>query len=87
VIAVFQPYLLKARQIYYDARQFADDAKNSAKNTFGKQAADSSNGVNGSGGYNTYNNGGYNTGGAGTGINAGNATVLPPPGPIQNSVS
>lgn len=52
IIAVFQPYLLKARQIFYDAKQMAGDVKNSAKNTFGKNGA-----VNNSGG--TYSNNGY----------------------------
>jgi hypothetical protein len=36
IIAVFQPYLLKARQLYYDAKQLGSDVKNSAKATFGK---------------------------------------------------
>lgn len=36
IIAVFQPYLLKARQIYYDAKQLAGDVKNSANATFEK---------------------------------------------------
>ena len=36
IIAVFQPYLLKARQLYYDAKQIAGDVRNTAKNTFGK---------------------------------------------------
>jgi hypothetical protein len=35
-IAVFQPYLLKARELYFDARQMAGDVKNSAKSTFGR---------------------------------------------------
>src|SRR5882724_8583200 len=36
IIAVFQPYLLKARQLYYDAKQLSSDVKGSAKATFGK---------------------------------------------------
>ena len=28
IIAVFQPYLLKARQLFYDGRQLAGDIKN-----------------------------------------------------------
>lgn len=36
IIAVFQPYLLKARQIYFDAKQLGTDVKNSSKATFGK---------------------------------------------------
>jgi len=47
IIAVFQPYLLKARQIFYDAKQLAGDVKNSAKSTFGKNGNTSNNGVNG----------------------------------------
>lgn len=41
IIAVFQPYLLKARQIYYDAKQLSSDVKNSSKATFGKHNSDS----------------------------------------------
>jgi hypothetical protein len=52
IIAVFQPYLLKARQIFYDVKQMAGDVKNSAKNTFGKNGA-----VNNTGG--TYSNTSY----------------------------
>src|SRR5450631_2464880 len=36
VIAIFQPYLLKARQVYYDAKQLAGDVKNSSQAAFGK---------------------------------------------------
>src|SRR6266700_356882 len=32
IIAVFQPYLLKAREIYYDSKQLASDVKAAAKN-------------------------------------------------------
>jgi hypothetical protein len=49
VIAVFQPYLLKAREIFYDAKQLASDARNSAKSTFKKNKnrtdGDMSNGI------------------------------------------
>lgn len=34
-IAVFQPYLLKARQLFLDAKQLGQDVRNSAKNTLG----------------------------------------------------
>jgi hypothetical protein len=36
IIAVFQPYLLKARQLYYDAKQLGGDVKSASKSTFGK---------------------------------------------------
>jgi hypothetical protein len=50
IIAVFQPYLLKARQLYYDGKQLAGDVKNSANGVFGKNG--------GNGGYTSgsYNN-------------------------------
>src|SRR5882757_6345985 len=54
-IAVFQPYLLKARQLFYDAKQMAGDAKNSARSTFGKNG----NNVQ-SGSYDTSHNNQYN---------------------------
>lgn len=31
IVAVFQPYLLKARQLFYDAKQLAGDVKNASK--------------------------------------------------------
>src|SRR5258708_225420 len=52
IIAVFQPYLLKARQLFYDAKQLTGDVKNSAKNTFGKNGNNT--GV--AGGYTNNNN-------------------------------
>jgi hypothetical protein len=57
IIAVFQPYLLKARQLFYDAKQLSSDVKNSAKNTFGKNGNINNTGVNGS----TYTNNNGNT--------------------------
>ena len=39
VIAVFQPYLLKARQIFYDAKQLGTDVKNSSRAMFKKNGA------------------------------------------------
>lgn len=47
IIAVFQPYLLKARLIFYDAKQLAGEVKNSAKSTFGKNGNTTNNGLNG----------------------------------------
>jgi hypothetical protein len=38
IIAVFQPYLLKARQLYYDGKQLVGDVKNSAKNALGNNS-------------------------------------------------
>jgi len=58
IIAVFQPYLLKARQLFYDAKQLSSDVKNSAKTTFGKNGSINNTGVNG-GAY-TSNNGNTN---------------------------
>lgn len=56
IIAVFQPYLLKARQLYYEGKQLAGDVKNSANSTFGKNG--------------TLNNGGTNNGySSGSGYN------------------
>ena len=52
VIAVFQPYLLKARQLFFDAKQLASDVKNSSKSMFGKNGNNGNNNNN----YNTYNN-------------------------------
>lgn len=36
VIAVFQPYLLKARQLFFDAKQLTGEVKQNAKNQFSK---------------------------------------------------
>jgi len=49
-IAVFQPYLLKARQLFYDAKQMGADFKRDAKQTFGKDSGNSYNSNN------SYNN-------------------------------
>lgn len=57
-IAVFQPYLLKARQLFYDGKQLANDARNAAKQNFGNHGADSAGGYNN--GYNNNGNNGYN---------------------------
>ncbi len=56
VIAVFQPYLLKARQLFFDAKQLATDVKNSSKDAFGKNSNNNvaNNGANSS--YNQQNN-------------------------------
>jgi len=62
-IAVFQPYLLKARQLFYDAKQMAGDVKNYAKSTFGKNGNITNTGVAGpnySNG-NTIQSGSYDT--------------------------
>ena len=61
VIAVFQPYLLKARQLFYDAKQLAGEVKNASKTTFGKNGNIPNTGVNG-GTYTTNNSGQYNNG-------------------------
>lgn len=53
IIAVFQPYLLKARQIFYDAKQLGTDVKNSSKATFGKNGSNNSQ-------YNNTGNGQFN---------------------------
>ncbi|MDR3692999.1 hypothetical protein [Mucilaginibacter sp.] len=45
IIAVFQPYLLKARQIFYDGKQLAGNVKNAATNTLGKNGANNNTGV------------------------------------------
>jgi hypothetical protein len=63
VLAVFQPYLLKARQLFYDGKQLAGDVKNASKNTFGKKGTASSTANNGttySGQNNTNNDSAYN---------------------------
>jgi len=73
IIAVFQPYLLKTRQLFYDGKQLAGDMKSSAKNAFGNNAnnANSSSNSNGQGSYpandlnaasNNYNSSGQNSG-------------------------
>ncbi len=57
ILAVFQPYLLKARQLFYDAKQLASDARQSGKAVFSNQ--------NGNAAYNstaTYNNTQYPNG-------------------------
>jgi hypothetical protein len=63
-IAVFQPYLLKARQLYYDTRQTASDFKRDAKGVFHKDSAGNS-GYGNNSGYGTSsgysNNSGYNS--------------------------
>lgn len=65
VLAVFQPYLLKARQLFYDARQMAGDVKNASKSTFGKNSSGNNNSgtySNNNGTYsNTQNNSGYDS--------------------------
>ena len=43
IIAVFQPYLLKTRQLFYDGKQLAGDMKNSAKSAFGNNANSANN--------------------------------------------
>jgi len=60
VIAVFQPYLLKARQLFYDAKQLTGDVKNTAKTTFGK-SGNTNTGVTG-GMYPNNNNNSYSSG-------------------------
>jgi hypothetical protein len=55
VIAVFQPYLLKARQIFYDAKQLGTDAKNSSRAMFKKNGTGNQNGN----GYDTSQNVNY----------------------------
>ncbi len=59
-IAIFQPYLLKARQLFYDAKQLAGDVKNSSKAVLGKNGAVTNTGVTG-GGYANTSNSGYDT--------------------------
>ncbi|MBS1597032.1 MAG: hypothetical protein JST75_02320 [Bacteroidetes bacterium] len=68
-IAVFQPYLLKARQLFYDAKQMASDVKSSSNAVFGKNGNANNTGVNGgsysnngqySNGYDTSHNNQYN---------------------------
>ena len=84
-IAVFQPYLLKARQIYYDAKQTASDFKRDAKGVFHKDSANnagygnsgygSNSGSSGSSGYNgSSTNSGYGgySSSNGNGTNGGN---------------
>ena len=56
-IAIFQPYLLKARQIFYDAKQLAGDVKNSSKTAFGKNGTVTNTG----GVYTNTSNNGYDT--------------------------
>ena len=58
-IAVFQPYLLKARQLFYEAKQMASDTKSSSKTVFGKNGYATNTNVNG-GTYTNNNNGNYN---------------------------
>lgn len=87
VLALFQPYFLKARQLFYDAKQLGTDVKNSSKAAFGKNGTN--NGTNGNynggqytnaagdaqNGYNTSNtnyNQGNNNGGYNTGNTQGN---------------
>ena len=43
LIAVFQPYLLKARQLFVDGKQLASDVKASSKNAFGNNTASPNN--------------------------------------------
>src|SRR5882757_2092442 len=60
-IAVFQPYLLKARQLFYDAKQMGGDMKRDAKRVFGKDSS----GYNNGGSYSNNNSGSYNNNGGG----------------------
>lgn len=66
-IAVFQPYLLKARQLFYDAKQMGSDLKRDAKQTFGKDSSrtynNNSNSYNSGSSYNSNsnNNNSYNS--------------------------
>jgi len=58
LIAVFQPYLLKARQLFFDGKQLATDVKAASKNAFGNNTAN-----NNPAGYlnSTVNQGSYST--------------------------
>ena len=72
-IAVFQPYLLKARQLFYDVKQLKNEVKNAAKNTFDKNGNANTAAAGGANSGNYYsgssytdisknnNQGGYNT--------------------------
>ncbi len=81
-IAVFQPYLLKARQLFYDGKQLATDVKNAANSNFGKNGGNNGNyGSRDTSSYpNNYNsntgntgtNGNYNSGSSG--YNSSNAS-------------
>ncbi|MGZ3811092.1 MAG: hypothetical protein ACXVB0_17425 [Mucilaginibacter sp.] len=76
LIAVFQPYLLKARQLYYDGKQLAGDVKSASKNALGSNpnypnangytnAANSANASNNQGS-NLSNDGSYSTNNSGS---------------------
>ena len=47
ILAVFQPYLLKAREIYFNAKQLVGDTKKSVKSTFAKNNNNNSGSNNG----------------------------------------
>jgi hypothetical protein len=84
IIAVFQPYLLKARQLYYEGKQLAGDVKNSANSTFGKNGTLSNSGSNN--GYSSGSNYNQTTGYTdpssvnNTGYNNGSSTYPPASG-------
>ena len=44
IIAVFQPYLLKARELFYDAKQLGTNVKNSSKALLGRKGKNDPNG-------------------------------------------
>ncbi|MBS1512600.1 MAG: hypothetical protein JST86_17270 [Bacteroidetes bacterium] len=84
ILAVFQPYLLKARQLFYDAKQLGNDVKQSSKTAFGKNGNNTNNnGYTNNTGYtdnnnnNNNNNGGYNNSqyNSGNSGNSGNSNA------------
>lgn len=73
IVNVFQPYLLKARELFAQARQIAKDVKASAKNV-GKNSSSNNSEVAGS-----YSNGANAGGGSNTGTYTDTAPAYVPP--------
>ncbi|HZX59816.1 MAG TPA: hypothetical protein VFE54_13860 [Mucilaginibacter sp.] len=72
IIAVFQPYLLKARQLYYDGKQLAGDVKNASKNVLNGTTNDPNSGSysnTASSSNSSGNQGSYSSGSGGTTTN------------------
>jgi hypothetical protein len=77
IIAVFQPYLLKSRQLFYDGKQLVGDVRNAAKNGLNNNSVSPNNNQTAAGsGYSSSNSGSYSSAdGSGTANSSGNGSA------------
>ena len=90
VIAVFQPFLLKARQIYYDSKQLINNTKANADAAFDSNANNQNTGVNGgvnSNGNTTNPNSADNNPSNTVNNNSSSATNIYPDNAVQGSAA